>query len=219
MQVVHERCCGLDVHKRVIVACVLTRRERTIRSFGTMSEDLEAMAVWLEECAVTHVAMESTGVFWKPIYNVLEEHEFELLVVNAQHMKAIPGKKTDVKDAEWIADLLRHGLLKPSFVPSRAQRELRELVRYRKSLVRERSAESNRIQKVLEGANVKLGSVATVGWRTHVNTEVHLSLFVRGRTPSCLRGPQTVASNGPAGIHIRRTAASDVLPDRRRVGR
>ena len=161
MQVVHERCCGLDVHKRVIVACVLTGRERTIRSFGTMTEDLEAMATWLEECAVTHVAMESTGVFWKPIYNVLEEHEFELLVVNAQHMKAIPGKKTDVKDAEWIADLLRHGLLKPSFVPSRAQRELRELVRYRKSLVRERAAESNRIQKVLEGANIKLGSVAT----------------------------------------------------------
>ncbi len=161
MQVVHERCCGLDVHKRVIVACILAGRQRTIRSFGTMTEDLEAMAAWLEECAVTHVAMESTGVFWKPIYNVLEGHAFELLVVNAQHMKAIPGKKTDVKDAEWIADLLRHGLLKPSFVPSRAQRELRELVRYRKSLVRERAAESNRIQKVLEGANVKLGSVAT----------------------------------------------------------
>ncbi len=161
MQVVHERCCGLDVHKRVVVTCVLSGRERTIRSFGTMTEDLEAMAAWLEECDVTHVAMESTGVFWKPIHNVLEGHAFELLVVNAQHMKAIPGKKTDVKDAEWIADLLRHGLLKPSFVPSRPQRELRELVRYRKSLVRERAAESNRVQKVLEGANVKLASVAT----------------------------------------------------------
>jgi len=126
-----------------------------------MTEDLEGMAAWLEECDVTHVAMESTGVFWKPIHNVLEGHAFELLVVNAQHMKAIPGKKTDVKDAEWIADLLRHGLLKPSFVPSRAQRELRELVRYRKALVRERAAESNRVQKVLEGANVKLASVAT----------------------------------------------------------
>src|SRR6266508_931597 len=157
MQVVHERCCGLDVHKRVVVTCVLSGRERTIRSFGTMTEDLEAMAAWLEECDVTHVAMESTGVFWKPIHNVLEGHAFELLVVNAQHMKAIPGKKTDVKDAEWIADLLRHGLLKPSFVPSRAQRELRELVRYRKALVRERAAESNRVQKVLEGCQCKAG--------------------------------------------------------------
>ncbi len=110
-----------------------------------------SLAVWLEECGVTHVAMESTGVFWKPIHNVLEGHAFTLLVVNAPHMKAIPGKKTDVKDAEWIADLLRHGLLTASFVPSRAERERRELVRYRKSLVRERAAESNRVQKVLEG--------------------------------------------------------------------
>ena len=125
MQVVYERCCGLDVHKHVVVACVLAGHERTIRSFGTITEDLEALAAWLEECGVTHVAMESTGVFWKPIHNVLEDHAFVLLVVNAQHMKAISGKKTDVKDAEWIADLLRHGLLKPSFVPSRAERELR----------------------------------------------------------------------------------------------
>lgn len=161
MQVAYERCCGLDVHKRVIVACVLAGRERTIRSFGTMTEDLESLAAWLEACGVTHVAMESTGVFWKPVHNVLEAHPFTLVVVNAQHMKAIPGKKTDVKDAEWIADLLRHGLLKASFVPSRAQRELRELVRYRKTLVRERASESNRVQKVLEGANIKLASVAS----------------------------------------------------------
>jgi transposase len=161
MQVVVERCCGLDVHKRVVVACVLSQRERMIRSFGTMTEDLEALADWLEECGVSHVAMESTGVFWKPIHNVLEGRRFVVLVVNAQHMKAIPGKKTDVKDAEWIADLLRHGLLKASFVPTRAERELRELVRYRKTLIRERAAESNRIQKVLEGANIKLASVAT----------------------------------------------------------
>ncbi|MGI9149452.1 MAG: IS110 family transposase, partial [Chloroflexota bacterium] len=161
MQVAYERCCGLDVHKRVIVACVLVGQERTIRSFGTMTEDLESLAAWLETCGVTHVAMESTGVFWKPVHNVLEGHSFTLVVVNAQHMKAIPGEKTDVKDAEWIADLLRHGLLKASFVPSRAQRELRELVRYRKSLVRERAAESNRVQKVLEGANIKLASVAS----------------------------------------------------------
>jgi transposase len=161
MQVVHERCCGLDIHKRVVVACVLSERERTIRSFGTMTDELEALACWLEESGVTHIAMESTGVFWKPVHNVLEGHAFVLLVVNAQHMKAIPGKKTDVKDAEWIADLLRHGLLRASFIPNRADRELRELVRYRKSLIRERAAESNRVQKVLEGANVKLAAVAT----------------------------------------------------------
>jgi transposase len=161
MQVVVERCCGLDVHKRVIVACVLSQRERMIRSFGTMTDDLEALADWLEACGVSHVAMESTGIFWKPVHNVLEGRRFVLLVVNAQHMKAIPGKKTDVKDAEWIADLLRHGLLKASFVPTRAERELRELVRYRKTLIRERAAESNRIQKMLEGANIKLASVAT----------------------------------------------------------
>ena len=161
MQVVHERCCGLDVHKRVVVACVLTAAGRTTRSFGTMTEDLERLAGWLEECAVTHVAMESTSVFWKPISNVLEGRAFALLVVNAQHMKAVPGKKTDVKDAEWIADLLRHGLLNASFIPARAERELRELVRYRKALIRERASEANRLQKMLEGANIKLASVAT----------------------------------------------------------
>lgn len=161
MEVVHERCCGLDVHKKTVVACVIVPERREIRTFGTMTDDLEALAAWLEGHGVTHVAMESTGVFWRPIYNVLEQLPFELLVVNAQHMKAIPGRKTDVKDAEWIADLLRHGLLRASYVPSREERELRELVRYRKSLVRERAAEVNRVQKVLEGANVKLASVAT----------------------------------------------------------
>lgn len=116
---------------------------------------------WLESRGVTHVAMESTGVYWKPVYNVLEGYEFKLLVVNAQHIKAVPGRKTDVKDAEWIAELFRHGLLRGSHVPSRPERELRELVRYRKSLIRERTTVVNRIQKVLEGANIKLASVAT----------------------------------------------------------
>jgi len=126
-----------------------------------MTDDLEALAEWLEQCGVTHVAMESTGVYWKPVYNVLETYDLELLVVNAQHMKAVPGRKTDVKDAEWIADLLRHGLVRASYVPSRDERELRELVRYRKSLIRERASEVNRVQKVLEGANIKLASVAS----------------------------------------------------------
>lgn len=160
MQVVHERCCGLDVHKKTVVASVITPTGRETRTFGTMTADLFALADWLEDESVTHVAMESTGVFWKPVYNVLEERPFDLLVVNAQHIKAVPGRKTDVKDAEWIADLLRHGLVRASRIPDRAERELQELVRYRKSLIRERAAEVNRIQKVLEGANIKLASVA-----------------------------------------------------------
>src|SRR5215210_1136938 len=125
-----------------------------------MTEDLLALSDWLAEANCTHVAMESTGVYWKPLWNLLEG-SFELLLVNARHMKAVPGRKTDVKDCEWIADLLRHGLLKSSFVPERTQRELRELTRYRTALVRERSSEVNRLQKTLEGANIKLGAVAS----------------------------------------------------------
>jgi transposase len=165
MEVVHERCCGLDIHKKLIVACTIVfdgrgQPRKQVRSFGAMSDDLERLSNWLAEQGVTHVAMESTASYWKPVYNVLEER-FELLLVNAQHLKAVPGRKTDVKDAEWIADLLRHGLLTPSFVPDRDQRELRELVRYRTSLIQERTAAANRLQKVLEGANVKLASVAS----------------------------------------------------------
>src|SRR5215207_10720255 len=161
MQVVHERCCGLDIHKRSVVACVLSPSGRQTRTFGTTTDQVLALADWLVAEGVTHVAMESSGVYWRPIYNVLEGTELVLLVANAQHIKAVPGRKTDVKDAEWIADLLRHGLLKASFVPDRPQRELRELTRYRTSLIRERAAEANRLQKTLEGANIKLGDVAT----------------------------------------------------------
>ena len=165
MDVIYPRCCGLDVHKRTVVACLLTpdatgERHKEIRTFGTMTDDLLALADWLTQAGCTHVAMEATGVFWKPIYNVLEG-QFELLVVNAYHVKTVPGRKTDVRDAEWIADLLQHGLLRGSFIPHRPQRELRELTRYRTSLVRERASEVNRLQKTLEGANLKLASVAT----------------------------------------------------------
>lgn len=165
MEVVHERCCGLDIHKRTVVACLLTPGERgqprrEVRSFGTTTRSLLELGDWLAAAGCTHVAMESTGSYWKPIHNLLEGG-FTLLVVNAQHLKAVPGRKTDVKDAEWIADLLRHGLLRASFIPSRPERELRELTRYRTSLIRERAAEVNRVQKVLEGANIKLASVAT----------------------------------------------------------
>ena len=160
MRVVHDRCCGLDVHKKSVVACVMTPESQETRTFGTTTRRLLELSDWLRERRVTHVAMESTGVYWKPIVNLMED-EFTVWVVNAHHIKTVPGRKTDVKDAEWIADLLRHGLLRPSFIPDRPQRELRELVRYRRSLVQERSREANRVQKVLEGANIKLGSVAS----------------------------------------------------------
>ena len=165
MDVIHERCCGLDIHKQLVVACLITpgadgAPAKEIRRFGTMTDDLLALGDWLEAAGCTHVAMESTGVYWKPLYNLLEGR-FALLLVNAQHIKAVPGRKTDVRDCEWIAELLRHGLLRASYVPDRPQRELRELTRYRTSLVRERSAEVNRLQKTLEGANIKLAAVAT----------------------------------------------------------
>lgn len=162
MHVISDRVCGMDVHKDSITACLLLSDSKEILTFGTMTDDLLALADWIQTNACTHVAMESTGVYWKPIYNLLElESDLTVYVVNAQHIKQVPGRKTDVKDAEWIAELLKHGLLKPSFIPDRPQRELRELVRYRRSLIDEKAREANRIQKVLEGANIKLGSVAT----------------------------------------------------------
>ena len=177
MDIVYERCCGLDVHKKTVVACLVTPADgggaagaggvggaggprKKVRTFGTMTDDLLALADWLAAAGCTHVALEATGVYWKPIYNLLEG-SFELLLVNPQHAKQVPGRKTDAKDCEWLADLLRHGLLRGSFVPNRPQRELRELTRYRTVLVRERSAEVNRLQKTLEGANVKLAAVAS----------------------------------------------------------
>jgi transposase len=160
MRVVHERCCGIDVHKKVVVACVVSPQGQETKTFGATTKELLLLADWLRREGVTHAAMESTGVYWKPVYNLLEG-EFTVWVVNAQHLKAVPGRKTDVKDAEWIADLLAHGLLKPSFIPERPQRELRELVRYRRSLIEEHTREVNRLQKVLEGANIKLSSVAS----------------------------------------------------------
>jgi transposase len=165
VEVVHRRCCGLDVHKKSVVACVLVSDpsgppQREVRTFGTFTHELLALADWLAEQQVTHIALESTGVYWKPIWNLLEDR-FALLLVNPRHIKAVPGRKTDVLDAEWLADLLRHGLLKASFVPDRAQRELREMTRYRTSLINERSAAVNRVQKTLEGANIKLASVAS----------------------------------------------------------
>lgn len=165
MEVINPRCCGLDVHKKTVVACLVTpgrdgAPRRQIRTFGTMADDLAALGAWLAAADCPIVAMESTGVYWQPIWNALEA-QFELLLVNARHVKAVPGRKTDVKDCTWLADLLRHGLLRSSYVPNREQRELRELTRYRSALVEERAAAVNRLQKTLEGANLKLAAVAT----------------------------------------------------------
>lgn len=165
MQVVYSRCAGLDVHKKSVVTCVrLTAPDGSltthVRSFGTTTVALLDLLAWLVSLDVTHVAMESTGEFWKPVYNLLEG-SLSILVVNAAHIKHVPGRKTDVKDAEWIADLLAHGLLRPSFVPPAPQRALRDLTRQRTHLIRERASEVNRLQKVLEWANIKLSSVVT----------------------------------------------------------
>ncbi len=166
MQVVHARCCGIDVHKRSVVACVLlTQPDGAVRrhtaTFGTMTADLLALHDWLGRYGVTHIAMESTGVYWRPVYNVLEDDDRAILLVNPQHLRAVPGRKTDIQDAEWLADLLRHGLLTGSFIPPAPVRALRELTRYRKTLVQQRADEVNRVQQTLEGANVKLAAVAT----------------------------------------------------------
>jgi transposase len=161
MEIVYSRCCGLDIHKASITACVIVDGKKEIRTFGTMTDDLLQMTAFLRELRVQMTAMESTGSYWKPIFNILEVEGIDAILVNAAHIKAVPGRKTDVKDAEWIADLLRHGLLKASFVKPRDQRELCELIRYRGSLIEERAREYNRMGKVLEGANIKLTSVAS----------------------------------------------------------
>jgi len=162
MHVVYERCCGIDVHKKEIVVCLITEQKKAdTRKFGTLTKDLREMVAWLKEEGCEMVAMESTGSYWKPLYNVFEIEGMPAMVVNAHHMKAIPGRKTDVNDAEWIADLLRHGLLKASFIPDKEQREYRELTRYRNSRTEERAREINRLQKMLEGANIKLGDAVS----------------------------------------------------------
>jgi transposase len=165
MDHLHERCAGLDVHKKTVVACIRRRDpdgaiHSQVRTFGTMTAELLALADWLDAEGVRHVAMESTGVYWKPIFNLLEGR-FAVILVNAQRLKRVPGRKTDVKDAEWIAELLQYGLLSPSFIPEPEIRELRELTRQRTELVRDQATVANRIQKVLEDANIKLGDVAS----------------------------------------------------------
>ena len=165
METLYPRCAGLDVHKKTVVVCVRCadgpgKPRQEVRTFGTMTADLLALSDWLAERGVTHAAMESTGVYWKPVYHVLEGR-FAVVLVNAQHIKQVPGRKTDVKDCQWIAELLQHGLLKASFVPPPPIRELRDLTRQRAQLVGEKTAVANRIQKALEDANIKLAGVAS----------------------------------------------------------
>ncbi|MDP9314093.1 MAG: IS110 family transposase [Chloroflexota bacterium] len=182
MEITYTHAAGLDVHKKTVVACVFVpgakgKPQKEIRTFGTITQDLLALADWLLSKAITHVALESTGEFWKPVYQILEA-SFTVLVVNAQHIKTVPGRKTDVKDAEWIADLLRHGLLKASFIPPLPQRDLRDLTRQRTNLVQDRARVINQLQKVLEWANIKLTSVVTdvMG----VSARAMLAAMIRG---------------------------------------
>ena len=184
MQVIHACCAGLDVHKKTVVVCVrLVQSDGTItrhsRTFGTTTSALLTLVDWLLSLDVTHVAMESTGEFWKPLYNLLEG-SFTVWVVNAAHIKHVPGRKTDVKDAEWIAELLAHGLMRPSFVPPPPQRALRDLTRQRTHLIHTRASEVNRMQKVLEWANIKLASVVTD--ITGVSARAMLQALVDGQT-------------------------------------
>ena len=159
MEIIYSCCCGLDVHAKTVVACLIKQGKKEVRTFSTMTDDLRRLSDWLVSEGCTIAAIESTGVYWKPVFNILEGN-IEVLLVNARHYKGIPGRKTDVKDCEWLADLLRHGLLKASFIPPLEIRELRELTRYRQQLVKELASIANRIQKLIESANIKLGQVA-----------------------------------------------------------
>lgn len=164
MEVLHPRCAGLDVHKDTVVACARLvtdgKLSQEVRTFGTTTSQLCALADWLQECGCTHAAMESTGVYWKPVWHVLEG-SIELVLANAMHIRNVPGRKTDVNDATWIADLLAHGLIRGSFVPPSQVQEMRDLTRTRKQLVREAAQHTQRIQKTLEDANIKLASVVS----------------------------------------------------------
>ena len=192
MEVKYERCCGIDVHKKTVVACVIVpgakrgEVEKETQTYATMADDLGALGRWLQSKGVTHIAMESTGVYWKPVFNLLEG-QFAIVVVNAERIKALRGRKTDVADAEWIADLLRQGLLLGSFIPSAQQRALRDVTRFRTAVVNDRGRAVNRLQKTLEDANLKLASV--VADVTGVSARAILDALLAGQTD-----PQALAA-------------------------
>jgi transposase len=211
MEVVYTHCAGLDVHKKSVVAAVIVPdptggwRKET-QTFGTMTADLLTLSDWLQSHAVTHVAMESTGEYWRPVFNILEAN-FEVLLVNAQHMHQVPGRKTDVKDSEWLADLLRHGLVRGSFIPPAPQRDLRDLTRHRSNFVRERTNLVNRVHKTLEGANIKLSSVATdiMG----VSGRAILAALIEGH-----RDPATMAELAKGRLRTKREELAKALEGR-----
>lgn len=193
MDRVYERCCGIDVHKKIVVACLRCGRKQELREFGTTTKELLRLADWLIQNDCQMIAMESTASYWKPLYNVFESCELKAMVVNARHMKAVPGRKTDTNDAEWIADLLQHGLLRSSYIPDKSQRELRELVSYRKSLVGEKNRELNRLQKMLEGGNIKLsGTVSDINGKSARNI---LNMLVSGKEITHENLPNLIVGN------------------------
>jgi transposase len=161
MEIIIEKGCGLDVHKETVVACIMgTGIKKEVKTYTTMTNDLLRLREWLQKSGVTHVAMESTGVYWKPVFNILEDR-FEVILVNARHVKNVPGRKTDVQDSEWLCKLLRSGLIRGSFIPPRDIRELRDLTRYKRKLIQTIVAEKQRVEKILEDANIKLSSIAS----------------------------------------------------------
>jgi transposase len=211
IEVVNPICCGLDVHKQMVTACLSVisdegKRSKETRTFLTLTDELVELNDWIEAAGCKVVAMESTGVYWKPIYNILADGRREVLVVNAAHIKAVPGRKTDVKDAEWIADLLQHGLLKASFIPSQAQRELRDLTRTRTILTDERSAAVNRLQKVLEDANIKLAGGKMVTDITGVSGRLMLAAILEGNTD-----PTTIAALAKGKLRQKRAELERAL--------
>ena len=211
MEVLYAVCCGLDVHKASVTACLrasgdASGRHHEVRTFGTTTRELLHLVDWLTTAGCTHVAMESTGVYWRPVYNLLEG-SFELFLVNAQHVKMVPGRKSDVRDSEWLAQLLELGLLRRSFVPPAAQRELRDVVRYRKRLIENRTREANRLQKVLETANIKLGSVATeiLG----VSARAMIKALIAGE-----HAPEQLAELAQRSLRRKRAALAEALTGR-----
>ena len=211
MEVLYRVCCGLDVHQASVTACLRSpgdgpQRRQEVRTFGTTTRELLQLADWLTAAGCTHVAMESTGIYWRPVYNILEG-SVELSLVNAQHVKMVPGRKTDVRDSAWLAQLLELGLLRRSFVPPAAQRELRDVVRYRKRLIEERAREANRVQKVLETANIKLGSVVTrvLG----VSARAMLKALIAGD-----QAPEELAELAQRRLRRKRAALSEALTGR-----
>ena len=211
MEVLYPVCCALDVHQASVTACLRSpgdgpQRRQEVRTFGTTTRELLRLADWLTAAGCTHVAMESTGIYWRPVYNILEGR-FELSVVNAQHVKMVPGRKTDVRDSEWLAQLLELGLLRRSFVPPAAQRELRDLVRYRKRLIEERAREANRVQKVLETANIKLASVVTTV--LGVSARAMLKALIAGE-----QAPEQLADLAQRRLRRKRAALGEALTGR-----